>query len=87
VISQPLEYETQLTYSWLAFLVDDQESVDRIRSVVRAVNSLDVPLDGYDSLDLEGVGPSRADSVASSPTARRQGAQAASWPSTVLVEH
>jgi hypothetical protein len=44
MINQQLAYETQRIYSWLAFLAENQMSVDYIRSVVRAINSLDVSL-------------------------------------------
>jgi hypothetical protein len=35
---RPLEYQMQFVHSWLAFLVEDQTSVDYIRSVGRAMN-------------------------------------------------
>jgi hypothetical protein len=60
MIGQPLTYKTQLIYSWLAFLVENQVSVNHISSVVLPINSLDVPLHGgaSDPLELRFAGPS-----------------------------
>jgi hypothetical protein len=56
----------QLTDSLFPFLIGDQVNVDRIRSVVLALNSRDVPLPVWESLDLHFADLCRVGSVASS---------------------